>query len=152
MIVYYSTNYVRKSRNGCILKKLSRTDDNEWSSSSGVGRGLTTQHRKQTSMLRNDTQGLAARSCERGNEPSRSITGGEFLDKLSFSRTVLHLVVPTVGPDYHTRFLESPVTVIVIYTSLNVSSSILSTTCAYRTLQVALFVTFHFSLTLIFIY
>jgi hypothetical protein len=41
-----------------ILNKQSRTADMGFSCSLGVGRGLTTPHRKKHSMLRNVTHGL----------------------------------------------------------------------------------------------
>jgi hypothetical protein len=41
-----------------ILKKMSPTADNGWSSSLGVSRGLTTLHRKKMILLRNITKGL----------------------------------------------------------------------------------------------
>jgi hypothetical protein len=41
-----------------ILNKQSRTADKGWPSSLGVGRGLTTPHRKKRNTLRNVTKGL----------------------------------------------------------------------------------------------
>jgi len=56
--------------------------DKGWSSSLGLGDGLTTPHRKKKTACYEmlcRTLNLAG-SCEHGNEPSRSIKGGEFLD------------------------------------------------------------------------
>jgi hypothetical protein len=41
-----------------ILNKQSRTADKGWSSSLGIGRGLTTPHRKTRNTLRNVTKGI----------------------------------------------------------------------------------------------
>ena len=84
-----------------ILNKQSRTADKGWSSSlGGGGEVLTTPHRKKRIMLQNSQRvspgprliiwygmdragsgkGQVAGTC--GNEPSGSITYGEFLDYL----------------------------------------------------------------------
>jgi hypothetical protein len=44
-----------------ILNNQSRTADSGWSSSLGVGRGLTTPHRKTSNLLRTTSQSLGPR-------------------------------------------------------------------------------------------
>jgi len=41
-----------------IVNKLSQIDGEKWSSSLGVGQGLTASHHKKTSLLQNVTQDL----------------------------------------------------------------------------------------------
>jgi hypothetical protein len=48
----------------------------------GLGEVITS-HREKNSLLRNVTQELAAGLCGYGNEPSRLIEGGEFLEEMN---------------------------------------------------------------------
>jgi hypothetical protein len=90
-----------------ILTKQSMTANKGWSSSLWVGEGLTTAHRQTPAFYEmshraseldgssdrprqrcgldasGSRQGPVVGSCERGNEPSGSIKGGEILDQLS---------------------------------------------------------------------
>jgi hypothetical protein len=65
-----------------ILNKQSRTADKGWSSSLGaLGDRITSPRRKKTPCYKMlHTASELAGTCEHGSEPSRSITGGEFLD------------------------------------------------------------------------
>jgi hypothetical protein len=46
----------------------------------GLGKGLTTPHRKETAYYKILHRASIAGSCEHGNEPSASIKGSEFID------------------------------------------------------------------------
>jgi hypothetical protein len=72
------------AENTPVLNKKSQTANKGWSSSLGVGRGLTTGRPKKSACYEK-LQGVSGftDSCEHSNKPSDFTKGGKFFDQLS---------------------------------------------------------------------